>query len=63
MSEYKILTARDRKFAGTFDLEAVGATLNEHARDGWRLAEGFLASNLAKAAKAEIVLILERSTD
>jgi Domain of unknown function (DUF4177) len=62
MFEYKVITERDSRFAGTFDLAAVESTLNGYAREGWRLAEGFLAANLAKAAKAEIVLILERST-
>ena len=38
------------------------AGLNSYAAEGWRLAEGFVAGNLAKSAKAEIVLVLERST-
>ena len=63
MFEYKVITERDSRFAGTFDLAAVESTPNGYATEGWRLAEGFLAANLAKAAKAEIVLILERSTD
>jgi Domain of unknown function (DUF4177) len=62
MFEYKVITERDSKFSGKFDLTAVESTLNDYARQGWRLAEGFVAADLAKAAKAEIVLILERST-
>ena len=38
------------------------AGLNSYAAEGWRLAEGFVAGNLARSAKAEIVLVLERST-
>ena len=63
MFEYKVLTERDTKLTGRFDLESLETTLNDYADDGWRLAEGFVAANLAKSAKAEIVLILERSPD
>ena len=62
MYEYKVLTERDTKLSGKFDLEALETTLNQHATQGWRLTEGFVAANVAKSAKAEIVLILERST-
>lgn len=63
MFEYKVLTERDAKLSGRFDLQGLEATLNGHAVEGWRLAEGFMAANLAKSAKAEIVLILERAVD
>lgn len=63
MFEYKVLTERDTRLSEKFDLESLEITLNSQARQGWRLAEGFVAANLAKSAKAEIVLILERSTD
>jgi hypothetical protein len=59
--EYKVLTERDTRFSGKFDLEVLEATLNSYAAEGWRLAESFVAANLAKSAKAEIVMILERS--
>jgi hypothetical protein len=63
MFEYKVLTERDTRLSGKFDLESMESALNGYARDGWQLAEGFVAANVAKSAKAEIVLILERSTD
>jgi len=35
--------------------------LNTYAAEGWRVVEGFLAASVWKSAKAEIVVILERS--
>lgn len=61
MFEYKVLTERDSRLSGRFDLEVLEATLNSYAAEGWRVAEGFMAANLAKSVKAEIVVILERS--
>ena len=61
MFEYKVLTERDTRFSGKFDLEVLEKTLNSYAAEGWRLAEGFVAANVAKSSKAEIVVILERS--
>ena len=60
MFEYKVHTQRDKIFSGAFDRQELEATLNAHAADGWRLAEGFMVSSLWKSAKSEIVLILER---
>ncbi len=61
MFEYKVLTERDAKFSGKFDLNALEGTLNDYAADGWRLVESFIASNLWKSSKAEMVMILERA--
>ena len=60
MLEYKVLTERDKRFSGGFDAEALERVLNECAADGWRLADGFVASSVWKSSKAEIVLVLER---
>lgn len=60
MLEYRVITERDKAFSGTFDAEALERVLNEHAQQGRRLAEGFMASNVWKSIKAEILLILER---
>jgi hypothetical protein len=59
--EYKILTQRDKTFAGGFEPEALERTLNEYGAAGWRLAEGFMAASLWKSMRTEIVLILERT--
>lgn len=40
MVEYKVLTVRDKRSSGKFDLEVLEATLNSYAAQGWRLAEG-----------------------
>ncbi len=63
MVEYKVLTVRDKTFSGAFDPEELERTLNGHAAEGWRLAEGFLVNSLWKSAKGEIMLVLERSSD
>ena len=60
MFEYRVITERDKVFSGAFDPEALERVLNEHAHEGWRLAEGFMAASVWKSAKAEILLILER---
>ena len=60
MYEYKVLTERDSRFSGSFAPESLETILNSEAAHGWRLAEGFLATNLWKSIKAEVVLILER---
>jgi Domain of unknown function (DUF4177) len=62
MYEYKVLTERDSRFAGSFDPESLEAILNTYASEGWRLAESFLAASLWKSSKAEVVMILERPT-
>jgi hypothetical protein len=61
MFEYKVLTERDARFSGNFDVEILETTLNSYAAEGWRLAESFVAASLWKSAKAEIVMVLERS--
>jgi hypothetical protein len=60
MYDYKVMTERDKRFSGGFDAEVLEQTLNSLAADGWRLAESFVATNMMKTMKAEVVLILER---
>ena len=62
MYEYKVITERDRAtFTGGFDPDALEATLNGYAGEGWRLVEALPAANLMKSPKAEIIMILERA--
>lgn len=61
--EYKVLTERDSVLAGRFDPESLETALNGYAVEGWRVIETFLAASLWKSAKAEIIVILERSKD
>lgn len=60
MYEYKVLTERDSRFAGRFDLDALESTLNSYAAEGWRVVEGFVATSLMKSARADVVMVLER---
>ena len=60
MYEYKVITERDSRLSGSFDPESLEAILNSYAAEGWRLAEGFVASNVWKSIKAEVLIILER---
>ncbi len=63
MFEYKVLTERDGRLSGSFDPEALEAALNSYAAEGWRVAQGFVASSVWKSVKAEIIVILERPKD
>ena len=60
MVEYKVLTERDSRFAGTFDEAALEEALNSYAAEGWRVVTGFLVSSLWKTPKSEILIVLER---
>ena len=62
MFEYKVLTERDSRFAGSFDEVGLEAALNSYAAEGWRVATGFLVSSLWKSTKSEILIVLERDT-
>jgi broad-specificity NMP kinase len=61
--EYKVITETDSRFSGRFDMESLESALNSYAAEGWRVVEAILAANYAKSMKAEVVVILERSTD
>lgn len=62
MYQYKVLTERDSRFAGSFDEVGLEAALNSYAAEGWRVATGFLVSSLWKSTKSEILIVLERDT-
>jgi Domain of unknown function (DUF4177) len=58
--EYKCVTQRDGRFTGSLDPDNLEALLNAEARDGWRVVSGFLASNIMKTSKTNILFVLER---
>ncbi len=62
MYEYKVLTERDKRFTGGFDPDSLEATLNSYASEGWRLVEALSTGNLMKSSKAEMIMILERTS-
>jgi hypothetical protein len=60
MYEYKVITERDSRVVGNFDLASLESTLNTYAAEGWKLAEGLLATSVWKGSRSELVMILER---
>lgn len=60
MFEYKILTERDARFSGKFDLATLESTLNSYAAEGWRVTDTFAVSSVWKSSRTEIVAVLER---
>jgi hypothetical protein len=60
MVEYKVITERDSRFAGSFNEDGLEKTLNSYAAEGWRVATSFVAASIWKSLKAEIMIILER---
>jgi len=60
MLEYKILTERDSRFSGKFDLDQLETALNSYATEGWKIAGGLSASSIWKSSKTEILIFLER---
>lgn len=60
MFEYKILTERDSRFSGRFDLDQLETTLNSYAAEGWKTAGGISSTSIWKSSKTEILTFLER---
>ncbi len=61
MKEYKVLTQKDRFFAGKFDPEKLEQAMNSYAAQGWQViavATGNIPS--ITGAREEMIMILER---
>jgi hypothetical protein len=60
--EYKLLTSRDKFFAGQFDLSRLEEAINHYARQGWVARSMCLPhiKNFQGAMQEEIVVLLER---
>ena len=56
----KILTERDSKFLGRFDLDQLETTLDSYAAEGWKIAAGISATSIWKSSKTEILMFLQR---
>ena len=56
----KILTERDSKFSGRFDLDQLETTLDSYAAEGWKIAGGISATSIWKSSKTEILMFLQR---
>ncbi|MDB5876077.1 MAG: hypothetical protein JWQ07_5519 [Ramlibacter sp.] len=50
----QVLTERDVRLLGSFDPESLEAILTSYATGGWRLAEGFVATNVWKSLEAAV---------
>jgi hypothetical protein len=59
MTEYKVMTEKDSMFRGAFDAQAIEASLNQHASEGWRLVSAVSITN-QKTSGSQMMMILER---
>lgn len=61
MRQYKVLTQKDRFFAGKFDPEKLEEAINAYAAEGWRVVSATTASVPSfGGARDEMIVILER---
>ena len=62
MKEYKVMTQKDRFFAGKFDPEKLEAAINSYASQGWRVVSVATADIPGgfSQTRQEIVVIFER---
>lgn len=61
MKEYKVLTQKDRAFAGKFDPEKLEVAVNSYAAQGWQVISMATASIPSfGGAREEMIVLLER---
>ena len=61
MKEYKVLTQKDRFFAGKFDPEKLENAINSYATEGWEVVVSTTASiHSLTGNREEMIVILER---
>jgi hypothetical protein len=61
MKEYKVLTQKDRFFAGKFDPEKLETAINSYATEGWAVISVATATIKSMASsREEIIVVLER---
>lgn len=62
MKTYKVLTQKDRFFAGKFDPLKLEAAINAYAAEGWSVVTASTASipSLIGKSREEMVILLER---
>ena len=61
MKEYKVLTQKDRFFAGKFDPEKLEQAINSYAAEGWAVISVATASIPSfTGTREEMVVIMER---
>jgi hypothetical protein len=61
VKQYKVMTQKDRFFAGKFDPEKLEAAINSYAVEGWCVVSVSTASIKSTTGnREEIIVILER---
>ena len=61
MKQYKVLTQKDRFFAGKFDPEKLESAINSYAEQGWEVVSIATASIPSFGGnREELVVVLER---
>jgi Domain of unknown function (DUF4177) len=62
MARYKVLTQKDRWFAGKFDPEKLEAALNGYASEGWKVIAATTAEipGAFSAKREELIVLMER---
>ena len=61
MKQYKVMTQKDRFFAGKFDPERLEAAINSYASEGWRAIAVTTASIPSfTGTREELIVVLER---
>jgi hypothetical protein len=64
MTEYKVLSQKDRWFGGKFDPQKLEAALNSYAEEGWRVITSATASIPSMGRdRQEIVFVLARGSE
>jgi len=62
MHEYKVMTQKDRFFAGKFDPEKLEGAINAYAQEGWRAIAMATASIPGFGGnREELIVLLERA--
>lgn len=61
MMQYKVLTQKDRFFAGKFDPEKLESAINSYATEGWVVKAATTATIPGfGSSREEMIVILER---
>lgn len=63
MYQYKVLTQKDRFFAGKFDPEKLETAVNSYAEQGWKVIAATTASIPSfGGSREELIVLLERQS-
>jgi hypothetical protein len=61
MKQYKVLTQKDRFFAGKFDPEKLESAINSYASEGWEVVSIATAKIPSlTGSREELIVVMER---